>query len=253
MRPAVDFGWGRDTFLEPGSEFPRFTLEKRLLYLRRDLAPRAAHVFQRLTELRGKSNGAGNRQSAYIVDLEGGPVMYARRSRRGGLIRFFVKDIYFGARPRPVRELTIAAEAYRRGIPVAEPLGAMVEWVAPAIYRGIFLTRAMPGMTLWDFLRTDDDELVRRHVLEHSRLTIDSMHRGGLLHADLNLHNLFVTKVGESFATVIIDLDKSRLFKTSVAPKHRRHNLARLRRSARKLDFSGRYLDARALAVLTAP
>jgi tRNA A-37 threonylcarbamoyl transferase component Bud32 len=252
MRPAVDFNWGRDAFFEPGAEFPRFTFGKRLLYLRRDLTPYAAGIFQRLAQLGSSAIGAGNRKSGFTLNVENGPILFARRSRRGGLVRLLFDDIYFGARPRPVRELTIAAEAYRRGIPVAEPLGAMIEWIAPVMYRGTFLTRALTGMTLWDFVRTDDDETVRRHVLEHARHTIDTMHRGGLVHGDLNLHNLFVTTTGESFATVIIDLDKSRLYETSVATKHRRLNLARLRRSVRKLDPHGRYIDARALAALTA-
>ncbi|MGH7934269.1 MAG: lipopolysaccharide kinase InaA family protein [Candidatus Binataceae bacterium] len=202
--------------------------------------------------MRSAPAGAGNRNSGIVVRLDGGPDLFARRSRRGGLIRFLLSDIYFGARPRPVRELTVAAEAYRRGIPIAEPMGAMVNWVAPAAYRGAFLTRAMAGMTLWEFMHTDDDARVRAHVLEQARRAIDTMHRRGLFHADLNLHNLFVTQAGESFTIVIIDLDKARLFKVPLPARRRRLNFARLTRSARKLDPHGHYLDPHALAILTA-
>ncbi|MHB8384781.1 MAG: lipopolysaccharide kinase InaA family protein, partial [Candidatus Binataceae bacterium] len=111
-------------------------------------------------------------------------------------------------------------------------------------------TRALPGMTLWEFVRADDDPIVRGHVLLKARAAIATMHNHGLLHADLNLHNLFVTQAGESFAVVILDLDKARLYDEPLPPALRRDNARRLIRSARKLDPAGRYFDAAALKVL---
>jgi 3-deoxy-D-manno-octulosonic acid kinase len=177
--------------------------------------------------------------------------LFARISRRGGLIRLVSKDLFVGIHARPLRELAITAEARGRGIPVVEPVGAIVEWVAPIVYRGTFLTRALPGMTLWEFLRTDDDALVRTIVTEQARQAIDTMHRLGLFHADLNLDNLFVTTAHESFAVAILDLDKAQLFRSPLPPGMRARNLARLRRSARKLDPQERYLDSHALELLT--
>jgi Lipopolysaccharide kinase (Kdo/WaaP) family len=238
---------------DPESDFPKFVSGKKVLYLRRDLGPHAPAILSRLGALESSAgNGRGNRRSGYLLQVGDGLEIFARRARRGGLIRFLLSDLYFGASPRPLRELAVAAEARKRAITTAEPLGAMVEWVAPAVYRGFFLTRAIAGMTLWDFMRTDDDPLVRRHVLEQARRAIDTMHEKGLLHADLNLHNLFVTQAGESFATVILDLDRAALFRSPISARNRRSNLARLARSARKLDPRGRYLDSRALEILTA-
>jgi len=105
----------------------------------------------------------------------------------------------------------VAAEAAQRGVPLAEPMGAAVRWVAPGLYRGFFITRAAAGMTLWKFLRTDDDASVRTHVLERAREAIETMLQRGMYHPDLNLDNLFVTPHGESFAVIILDLDKARL------------------------------------------
>jgi Lipopolysaccharide kinase (Kdo/WaaP) family len=138
----------------------------------------------------------------------------------------------------------------RRGIPVAEPMGAMIEWLSPVLYRGFFLTRALRGMTLWEFLKTDDDPTVRTHVLGQARAAIDTMHDKGLFHADLNLHNLLVTQARDSFSIVVIDLDKSRLFGAPLSPAMRHANASRLMRSARKLDPSGKFLDATALSIL---
>ena len=94
----------------------------------------------------------------------------------------------------------------------------MIEAVAPGFYRSVFITRALTGMTLWEFLRADDDAMVRAHVVELARHAIDTMHNGGVQHADLNLHNLFVTKAGERLIVVILDLDKAQLFDGPVPP-----------------------------------
>ena len=225
-----------------------------MLYVRRDLAARAPAIFAALEGLQisGRADGLGNRGSGFRLKLDGGLHLFARVGRRGGLVARMFTDLYFGAATRPLKELAVTTEARIRGIPVAEPLGAVIETVTPGIYRGIFLTRALTGMTLWEFLRTDDDSVVRRHVVGQARAAIDVMHRGGLLHADLNLHNLFVTRSGDGFGVIILDLDKARIFPDAISPTRRRANFARLTRSARTLDPARTYLDAATLAVLTA-
>ena len=247
-------GLERDSRHQLAKDFIRLKLGSRRLYLHRALAPHAAAIGARLADLmRERGRGIGNRGGAFELKLDGAPALFARCFRRGGLVRFLSSDLYFGAIPRPLRELRVSLAARRRGIAVVEPMGAMVEWVAPAIYRGCFLTRALDGMTLWRFLNVDDDRLVRMHVIEQARLTIDTMHRRGLYHPDLNLHNLFVTKIGESFTVVILDLDKARLYPPPLDDALARHNLARLARSARKLDPFRLYLDSSTLARLTVP
>jgi hypothetical protein len=236
----------------PLAGFQSFKLGRRVFYLRRDLVPRAAAILDALSSL-ASVVGTGNRLSGCPLKLEDAPGLFARINRRGGLMGLVLKDLYFGVRPRPLRELSVAAAAHRRGIPVAEPIGAMVEWVAPMLYRGVYLTRALTGMTLWEFLRLDDDAVVRTHIIEQTRQAVETMHRLGLVHADLNLNNLFVTQSRDSFAVAILDLDKARLFQGPVPPKLRARNLARLRHSAHKLDPDGRCLDSLGLELLTRP
>lgn len=232
--------------------FSTFRIGRSELVIHRDIASQAAEIMQKLGELTSAVEaGAGNRKSAHRLDLNGGIELFARRGRRGGLIASILSDVYFGIEPRPLKELAVTVEAMRRGVPVAEPMGAMVEWIGPALYRGFFLTRAVRGMTLWEFVKTDDDPTVRRLVLEQARAAIDIMHSKGLFHADLNLHNLLVTQARDSFSVIIIDLDKSRLFDAPVSVAMRRANAARLIRSARKLDPSGKFLDAAALSILS--
>lgn len=224
-----------------------------MLYIRRDLAARATAIFSALAQLnRTTSSGAGNRRSGFPLKLDGGPDLFARRGRRGGFVRLINSDIYFGAGARPLRELAIAHEARLRGVPIAEPLGVLIETVAPGFYRSVFLTRALNGMTLWEFLRADDDAVVRAHVVELARRAIDTMHDAGVRHADLNLHNLFVSNAGERMTAVILDLDKAQLFNGPVPSAHRHANFSRLKRSANKLDPDRRYLEPNSLAILTA-
>ena len=231
--------------------FSTIRIGRRELVIHGDIASQAAQVMQKLGELASALRaGAGNRQSAHRLDLDGGVELFARRGRRGGMISSILNDVYVGMTPRPLTELAVTIEAMRRGVPVAEPMGAMVEWIGPALYRGFFLTRAVRGMTLWDFVKTDDDPTVRSHVLEQARAAIDIMHSKGLFHADLNLHNLLVTQARDSFSVIIIDLDKSRLFDAPVSVAMRHANAARLMRSARKLDPLGKFLDASALSIL---
>lgn len=231
--------------------FSRLSTGPYQLYLRADLAPHVAVLATALGELGAAgANGAGNRGGGFRLAPPGAPELFVRRCRRGGAMRLLLDDLYFGLHPRPLRELMVAAEAARRGVPLAEPMGAAVLWVMPGLYRGFFFTRAAAGMTLWEFLCTDDDPSVRAHVLERAREAIETMLERGLYHPDLNLDNLFVTPRGESFAVIILDLDKARLRGRAIDGSARRRIAARLLRSARKLDPRGRLLDGAALSIL---
>jgi len=249
MRPAARSSFGRPAD-PPLAAFQSIQLGRRVVYLHRDLATSASTIVPSLNSLR-TGRGAGNRLSGFPLTLADGTKLFVRMNHRGGLIRWAVRDIYIGIRARPLRELAVAEEALRRGIPIAEPMGAVVEWVAPIAYRGLFITRALAGMTLWKFLRTDDDPFVRSYLIEQTRQALDIMHRRGLFHADLNLHNLFVAQSGESFTVAILDLDKARLFPGPLPAGMRQRNLARLRDSVHKLDPDRRYLDSHGLELLT--
>jgi 3-deoxy-D-manno-octulosonic acid kinase len=243
---------------EIGSEFRRFALGRRVFYLRKDLAGQAAAIVAAMSHMKSPPasgntlEGAGNRGGGFRLNLADGPEVFIRYARRGGLMSLIALDWYCGLRPRPLSELAVAAEAHRRGIAIAEPLGAAFQWILPGLYRGAFLTRALQGMTLWQFVQTDDDPLVRMHVGAQVRRVIDSAHQKGLFHADLNLHNIFVTTAGESFSVVLLDLDKARIDRESLPAPQRASNLNRLRRSIEKLDPERRFLNDALISSLTA-
>lgn len=246
MRPQAQTEW------KPDPSFTRLTLGRRVVLLRRDILRHAPTIVAALREKisPGASPGTGNRGSGHRLKLDDGPELFARQARRGGLARFLARETFFGISARPFNEVIVATKAFRRGVPVAEPMGAMVWWLTPGMYRGFFLSRAIAGMTLWDFVRTDDDPIVLKHVLMAARVAIVTMHDKGVFHADLNLHNLMVTQAGESFKVMILDLDKARIYDASLHPSLRSANARRLLRSARKLDPAARYFDASALSIL---
>jgi 3-deoxy-D-manno-octulosonic acid kinase len=253
MRSAADSDQERgSSALAPG--FVVFRVGRTRLYLNHALAFHAPSI---LTQLRSpeliERPGIGNRGSGFAFELSDGLELFVRLARRGGLLRRLNPSLYLGFRPRPLIELATAVRALDLGVPVAQPLGAWINWIAPGIYRGALLTRRIRGMTLWEFLRTDDDPHVRNLVIEEARRAIETMHQAGVFHADLNLHNLFVARAGETFSIVILDLDKARIYARPLHLKLRRFNLERLARSARKLDRTGAIFDPTTLAILTGP
>jgi hypothetical protein len=232
--------------------FSGFRSGQRAIFLRDDLTPDASAIHARIAALDPRSRtGFGNRRGGFPVPINDQISLFVRWARRGGLIAYLNRDLHFGLRKRLLRELDVTIEARRRGIPVAEPLGLLLEPIALGIARGAIITRALTGMTLWEFLRTDADPAVRPLVLEEAQRAIATMHQNGLCHADLNLHNLFVTRTGASVAVVILDLDKARFYAAPLGDGLRRQNRDRLRRSAHKLDPAGRLLTAQTLRVLT--
>jgi hypothetical protein len=220
------------------------------LYLAPELAGQASSIDRHLQRLdRRREPASGNRRSAFAVQLDGLPPMFMRRYRRGGMMRFLVSDLYLGEAPRPLQELAVTATARKRGLPLAEPLGAAVQWLAPGLYRGWFLTRALDGQTLWDLLLNETDQATRRQALEQARVSIDRLHDGGLYHADLNFQNLFVCRGTTPPDVVALDLDKARLHPDPLPAALRRTNFARLDRSARKLISAGAILTDQERAI----
>ena len=131
----------------------------------------------------------------------------------------FLGDWYVGFVPRIVYELKVISEALKRGVPVAEPMGAIIENIAPAVYRGAIITKAIPGMTFWEFVQNETDPRSLSHVVRMARYSIDIMHEHGIFHDDLNMQNLFVSMAGDGFSVVILDFDKAKVTREARFPR----------------------------------
>jgi len=237
---------------EPGPDFIRSTQGAKLAYLHREIAPFAPALLVEIDRtLRSGKKGAGNRESGYPITVDGAPQLFVRRSTRGGMMRF-LGDVYIGFAPRMVYELNVISEARKRGVATPDPMGAIVENVAPAMYRGCVITKAIPGMTMWEFVKIETDPRSLSHVVRMARYAVDTMHEHGLMHDDLNLHNLYVSMAGDGFSVVLLDFDKAKLMSRALSPSQRKRNFKRLAASIRKLDPEGRYLDDASLKIMTA-
>jgi len=170
--------------------------------------------------------------------------------RRGGALRRFVRDRYFGWRPRPVVELAVTEEAHRRGVATVEVLAARVDRLAGGFYRGAIVTREVrDAETLAAVLRRRKLEGERRAVLAAVAQTVRAMHDSGVHHRDLNASNVLVCGEGASITVRLIDFDRARL-RRRVGARTRRRALRRLERSLGKLGVAERTVLAEDCAAL---
>jgi len=67
MSPALRSGRSRSPIF-PGPDFPHFGLGRRVLYIRRDLAPRATQIFAALAQLdRSRSSYDGSQVDLWML------------------------------------------------------------------------------------------------------------------------------------------------------------------------------------------
>ncbi|HXQ24464.1 MAG TPA: lipopolysaccharide kinase InaA family protein [Candidatus Acidoferrales bacterium] len=191
---------------------------------------------------------AGGRGGTILVHTNDHPVAI-RPYRRGGLAAWVVHDTYIGWRPRPFRELATLATLLQRGAPVVEVCGACVRWLRPACYRGWIVTRYVTGaQTLWQWVSATRDAGERDAVFRQVGGAIRELHRCGGRHPDLNFNNILICPPPRAPAVLFIDFDRP----SFACPSARAAaaDLARLERSARRLDPHGRYVTAADLAAL---
>ena len=179
------------------------------------------------------------------VKLPNGEVALLRRYRHGGAFRRLTGGVFFTWPPRPFRELLITEELRRRGVPTVEVYGACVERVWGPFYRGWLATRLIPGaQDLWAALQSG---LIRdageERCLRAVAASVRALHRQGVYHDDLNLKNILLCSENRGVSAYIIDFDKAKLVLGGLPPHLAKKNLARLLRSARKLDPGRRYMS----------
>jgi lipopolysaccharide kinase (Kdo/WaaP) family protein len=179
----------------------------------------------------------------------GGHDVVVRHYRRGGWPAALFHDTYWGRRPRPFRELCVTEALRAAGAPVVEVYGAAVHWVLPVCYRGWLVTRYVAqARTLWEWASAGTTPDDRQIVLPLVGRALRRLHDAGGRHPDLNLNNILLAPaaVPQGYQVLFIDFDiPLRLWQPTA-------DLARLRRSARKLDPAGVWLRAADLECLAA-
>ena len=227
----------------PGYERVR---DRRLaLVVRADVRPWLEPVLRQIASGQDQPGARalpGGRGGTVVIDRNGHTVV-VRAARRGGLPARLVRDLHFGFAPWPFRELVCTVALQRAGVPVAEPLGAAVLWMAPGCYRGWFASRYIAGaQTLSAWARAATGPL-RTRLLRLVGAATRRLHASGQRHPDLNLDNILLTDAGGG-SVWLVDFDRG--WRGAGATD----DLRRLRRSARKLDPQGRWLTDADLALI---
>jgi hypothetical protein len=176
----------------------------------------------------------GGRGGVGLYDVGSPRSVVLRPCRRGGLVARLNRDVYFGLRPRPFREIRRTEVLRRRGVPTVEMLGAGVRWLAPAAYRAVVgSVYAVGAVNLWEYLRA----AVAAERVRVCQLVADAtrvLHDAGGVHPDLNLQNFLVRRRQGEREVLIIDCD--RVVLRRVEDRDRGAAFARICRSIRKLD-----------------
>ena len=169
-----------------------------------------------------------------------------RRYRRGGLIRHLTRERYLsrGAeRSRPMREFALLLELEALGLPAPRAFAARVERRGP-FETGALVTHRLPGRTLAENLAGVSAEtpggaagVPAEAPWADIGRCIARFHRAGVLHADLNAHNVMVAGAGTGDAprVSLIDFDRGRRLRGPVPEARARANVERLARSIDKL------------------
>jgi 3-deoxy-D-manno-octulosonic acid kinase len=153
---------------------------------------------------------ASGRGTAYIVDPGGNRTWVLRHYRRGGLPRRLTRDryVWIGRRlARPLRELRWLARLRGLGLPVPDPVAAMV-LRSGLWYQGDILTARVPGTPLGEQLRKG---VADAEAWFHIGVCIRRFHDAGVYHADLNVENIMIEgdDLGH-YDVSLIDFDRVR-------------------------------------------
>ncbi len=180
--------------------------------------------------------------------LANGHTAVVRPYLHGGAFRRITRYWFFTWPPRPFRELSITEELRRRGLRTVEVYAACVSRPFGPFYRAWLITRQLPDAEdLGSALKSGFAERVGfERALRTVAESIAALHREGVYHADLNLKNILLRAEAADFAAYIIDFDKAKVFLGRLPAPFARKNLARLKRSARKLDPERKFLTAAA-------
>ena len=235
----MDWGW---KYIPPGFITER-DARGRLLVVRENLG--ASLAIAAVCDNGGDLSSYRGRDPLRCLRLPDGERALVRAYRHGGLLRALTHKVFFTWPPRPLRELAISAELHHRGVPTVEPCGACVEPLGGPFYRGWFITRELTGARdLWE---TVSGSLImgfdNAAILRAAADGVKRLHREGVYHSDLNLKNILIRRENKGLKSYIIDFDKATLFLGRLPEPIAQRNLNRLRRSAHKLDPSGRYIS----------
>jgi 3-deoxy-D-manno-octulosonic acid kinase len=206
------------------------------LLVRRGWEDAAEHLSDPDT-IRGEETVAGGREAHRVATLPDGTRVVVRRYRRGGVLRWVNRGLYFGGN-RAFDELRATERARAGGVRAPVVVAAIERPARLAGYRAWLATVLVAGgvdFAAW-LAEQGGDQALRRAALAEAGRQMALMHGAGVAHPDVNLRNLLVAP-GEGDAEVyLLDFDKADVSATPVSGTRRERDLRRLARSGRKLQ-----------------
>ncbi len=148
---------------------------------------------------------------------------------RGGLIGKVLQDQYMYTgmeQTRVYKEFSLMCELYQQGLPVVEPIAALVTR-SGLIYRGDIITRALEGAN--SLCERLVEGALAENLITTIGETIARFHKAGVYHADLNINNVLFDNQDNVH---IIDFDRGE-FRAPNA-RWQQQNMQRLQRSFAK-------------------
>ncbi|VAW53804.1 3-deoxy-D-manno-octulosonic acid kinase [hydrothermal vent metagenome] len=185
---------------------------------------------------------SGGRGQAWFVEIGGYSAVY-RQYRRGGLVAFIIKQLYFGLNEenaRSFKEWRLLHWMMSKNLPVPQPIAASVcRWpfkMSP-FYRAKILVKRIPNAL------TLDQILSLRELSDAGWYRVGKIirlfHKSGVFHADLNANNILLDN---QLHVYLIDFDKGQLRDAEQSKQQwMQDNLNRFKRSLLKLQRVHKY------------
>ena len=199
------------------------------------LGPLLEQAIANLTTYPSKNSPYEGRGPFSLIQTSPQQIFRIRPYLRGGWIRHLNRDLFWGSK-RPYQEFRISLQAYKSGIPTAEPIAGVVRKspMGLGLYRGYWVSREISNTkNLFHFLKSNPTFKKKRESLSQVALAVRKMHDIGIFHADLHLGNVLIQEDGDPLPIYLIDFDRARI-QSPLSEKDRKANLIRFYRSAYK-------------------
>ncbi len=149
----------------------------------------------------------GGRSSVVIDEINGLGTVVVKYYRRGGLVRYFVKQKYLKCgKTRGQREYELLQKVRSFGISAPEPI--VFAYRGLLFYKGWLVTREIKGHQTLAELSFSNENRTRKILKEVTR-QISILIKNNILHVDLHPGNVIVDNQDRVY---IIDFDKGCLF-----------------------------------------
>jgi len=188
--------------------------------------------------------GRGSLPSIIIQESDG-KRMVVKHCMRGGLIRFFNRDIFWGGN-RPFYEMNINTKILQRDIKTTEIIAAVKHKIFGPLYKAYIFSKELPEcsdlITYFNGLKEKTPAQRfkdKMYIFQSIAKALVKMHSEGIYHNDLHLKNILIRQIDDKISEIyIIDFDKTAI-KEKLSAKEKVKNLLRFNRSIEKYKLKG--------------